>query len=564
VVLVCAPLVSIVYRVMGKGAQKRSLAVQESTGSLTGLAAENYSAQAVVKIFGLQQREAGRFRRGSNRLFDSERRLSLFGGIFGVSVNLIVTMLRLFVLGFGAWLIVEGHFTVGGLVAFLGIMGEVLSPVTILTTIGQEVQAATGALVRINEVLDATPEPDATDRPVLAPLATEVRLVDLTFSYTSERRVLDNVNAVIPAGKRVAFVGPSGSGKSTVLQLLMRLYDPDEGSVLFDGVDITDVQLDSLRGQLGVVFQDSFLFNTSVKENIALGHEGASDDEIRWAAEAAEVHDFIESMPRGYSTVVGERGGLLSGGQRQRLAIARALVRNPRVLLLDEATSALDPRTERQITDTLNRIAEGRTTIAITHRLTSVVDYDLIFVIVDGRIVESGTHAELLASQGAFARLWAEQTGQPLPTEAELDIAAALARVSIFSHLDAGGLQAVASRMTSGQLNPGDSVPEGGGRLLMVARGRAVVRAPSVGGEMQVSAELEPGDVFGLSALLGSEVGLQLEAVEPVTLLVLGDEAIAGIAATYPTVASALVGGAGGPVVPAAGRRLSRATFVGR
>lgn len=412
-VLAGSPVVALVYRKMRAGARQRSLTVQEESGRLMGVASENIEAQPVVKIFGLHAREQDRFERTSQRVYRAEKRLSLFSGLFGLSVNTVVTVLRLTVLGLGAWMILEGHFTIGGLVAFLGTMGEVLSPVTILTGLGQELQAATGSLVRINEILDAAPEVvDEPGAPVLAPLDREIRFDAVSFSYVQERRTLRELDAVIVAGSRVAFVGPSGSGKSTVLRLLMRLHDPDEGTISIDGHDIGQVRLDSLRGQVGVVFQDTFLFNTTVRENIALGRPGASDAEVEAAARMAEVDAFVADLPRGYDTPVGERGAQLSGGQRQRVAIARALIRNPRLLLLDEATSALDPRTERQIVTTLEKVSSGRTTVAITHRLTSVVDYDQIFVLVDGEIVERGTHKELVAAAGAYARLWAEQTGE--------------------------------------------------------------------------------------------------------------------------------------------------------
>ena len=239
IVLVGVPLVAVVYRTMAAGAQKRGLAVQQDTGALMGVAAENYAAEPVVKMFALQGRERDRFGRLGERLFRSERRLNLFGGMFGLSVNLIVTVLRLAVLGLGSWLILQGEFTLGGLVAFLGIMGEVLSPVTVLTSVGQMVQAATGALHRISEVLDEQPELDEQAGAVtLPPLSREITLSGVGFSYNAERQVLNGVGAVIPAGCRAAFVGPSGSGKSTILQLIMRLYDPDEGGIYIDGYDL--------------------------------------------------------------------------------------------------------------------------------------------------------------------------------------------------------------------------------------------------------------------------------------------------------------------------------------
>jgi len=563
IVLLGAPLIAFVYKAMAKGAQKRSIAVQEETGAVLNVASENYGAQAVVKAFGLQLREIGRFRQASDRLFDREVKLQLFGGLFGVSVNMIVTAMRLFILGLGAWLIFHDHLTIGGLVAFMGLMGETLSPVTVLTGIGQQIQASTGALVRINEVLDA--EPEVVERPdvrELPPMSRDLCLRGVSFSYTSERLTIDDVNVEITAGQRVAFVGPTGAGKSSILQLLMRFYDPDEGAVLLDGVDLRDGTVASLRSQLGVVFQDTFLFNATVRENIALGNPIATDAEIEQAARSAELHDFVMTLPRGYETLVGERGGRLSGGQRQRLSIARALLRDPRILLLDEATSALDPRTERMISDTLERVGEGRTTVAVTHRLTSITTYDRIFVIVAGKVVEHGRHDELVALGGVYAQLWAEQTSGVMPAEAPFDIGGALARTPLFEGLDPAALAEIAGRMRAQDLPPGGTIAEGAGRLAIIRRGRGTVLAPDFTGEPAAVAEIGPGDAFGLSALLGDERGYELRAIDPMALLVLDDEAIRGLAGTHPSVALALEGRRVQAAVPAGGTRLSRLTMA--
>ena len=563
IVLFGAPLVGLVYRTMSAGAQQRSIAVQEQLSSLLALSAENYGAQPVVKAFALEAREKLRFGRASDRLFLAERRLSLFGGLFGLSVNMIVTALRIGVLALGAWLILHGHLTIGGLVAFMSLMGEALSPVTVLTGIGQQIQASTGALTRINVILDA--EPDVVDDEAaapLAPLAREIRLAGVGFSYSPERRTLDQLDVTIPRGSRVAFVGPTGAGKSSALQLLMRFYDPDEGAVLFDDRDVRDAPVESLRAQLGVVFQDTFLFDTTIRENIAMGRPGATDQEVEDAARAAEVHDFIIGLPRSYDTLVGERGSRLSGGQRQRIAIARALVRDPAVILLDEATSALDPRTERLINDTLERVASGRTTIAVTHRLTSITDFDRIFVLVEGRLAEAGTHDELVARAGVYASLWSEQTGAAvMAAAAPFDLHGALARVPLFADLDPAGHDDVAARLVSADLAAGAVLAEGGGQLAIVRRGRARVLVPGLDGQWTTLAELRPGDSFGLAALLGQQRGAVLRAEEPVVLLLLADEALAALATKYPSVATALEGRVRPAVAPAGGQRLSRLTM---
>ena len=435
------------------------------------MASENYGAQAVVKAFGLEGSERDRFGQASERLFAKEVKLQLFGGLFGLSVNMIVTVLQVTVLGLGSWLILHDRLTIGGLVAFSTVMGQVISPVTSLTGLGQQIQASTGSLLRINEVIDTVPDiADSPSAAELAPLAREVRFDHVDFSYTPQRSTLEDVSCVIPAGTRVAFVGPTGAGKSSVLQLIMRFYDVDDGAVLFDGHDARDVTLSSLRGQLGVVFQDTFLFDTTLarehRDGQARRHR-RRDRSRRARRRAARLRR--RPCRAGYNTLVGERGGRLSGGQRQRLAIARALLRDPRVLLLDEATSALDPRTERLISDTLERVGEGRTTIAVTHRLTSITGYDQIFVMSAGHLVERGTHAELVALAGVYAELWAEQTGGIAAVEAPFDAISALSAVSFFSGLSRDELASAAARLRSVDLPAGRAAR----RELRHARDRA-------------------------------------------------------------------------------------------
>ena len=383
--------------------------------------------------------------------------------------------------------------------------------------------------------------PAATELP---PVTREVRLDNVGFSYTAQRTTLEGVSCVIPAGTRVAFVGPTGAGKSSVLQLIMRFYDVDDGALLFDGHDAREVTVASFRGQLGVVFQDTFLFDTTLGENIAMGKPGASEAEIEAAARAAELHDFVQTLPRGYNTLVGERGGRLSGGQRQRLAIARALLRNPRILVLDEATSALDPRTERLISDTLERVGEGRTTIAVTHRLTSITNYDQIFVMSAGHLVERGTHAELLALDGVYAELWGEQTGG---IAADRSAVRRGGRTLGRDHLLRPHARRARGRRV--QAPSRSSFPrardshENSGMLAIVRKGRPRVFAPGLDGQLMPAAALQPGDAFGLSALLGAETGAELVAEEPVELLVLDSDSLAALAAIHPSVAAALMGG---------------------
>ncbi|MDO8361768.1 MAG: ABC transporter transmembrane domain-containing protein [Actinomycetota bacterium] len=521
IILLGAPVVAVIYKAMSAGARRKSTAVQEDSSTLFTVAAENYQAQAVVKVFDLGDRERTRFAHATSRLFRSQKRMALFSELFGASVNVFVTLLRLGVMGFGAWLIFQGEFSVGGLVAFLGVVGEVLGPVTGLVGLGQGFQEASGALARVQEVLDLQPErPADPERPVLAPFTDRLELRDVRFLYNGRHLALDGIDLTIRAGSRVAFVGPSGSGKSTIMRLLMRLDDPSSGELLVDGVPLPTVQLGSWRRQLGVVMQDSFLFDMTVRENIAIGAPAADDAAVRRAAATAEVDEFATRLPRGFETMVGERGAALSGGQRQRVAIARAVVRDPRLLLLDEATSALDPHTERQIADTLQRLAVGRTTIAVTHRLASVADYDQIFVVAAGRIAEQGTHTQLLAAHGLYAELWAEQN-EPVPTPG-FDPVAALSRVAVFANLPTGVLGSLVGAMQQLRLEPGDRLPEAD-QLVFVAAGTADVEVPH-GQRRIATARLQVGDAFGLARALGVDSSSELVAVEPTTVALLAGD----------------------------------------
>jgi ABC-type multidrug transport system fused ATPase/permease subunit len=556
VTVIAAPIIGVVYRVMSAGAQRRSFSLQQQLGAVSSIATENLAAQPVVKAFGLEQRERARLSQASDNLFRSALRLNVFTGAFTVSVELITTVLAILVLALGAWLIIHHHLTIGGLVAFTAILDRVLIPATALADIGGQIQTSSGALIRINEVLEAAPElVETADAVALPRLQRALELRNVSFSYSAQRQVLSDINVEIPAGSRVAFVGPSGAGKSSIIALLLRFADPDSGAMLVDGVDVRRGTLASLRGQIGVVLQQTFLFNASVRENIGLGSPHATAAEIEHAARQASLVDVLESLPEGSETVVGERGGRLSGGQAQRVAIARAVVRDPAILVLDEATSALDPRTERGVTETLKRAGAGRTTIAVTHRLASVRDYDAIFVMAEGRIVERGTHAELLAVQGKYAELWLEQTEGVTPASA--DLCADLARLPLFAALGPDELTLVEDSLQPLALGPGERLSESDQRLAIVARGRGRVLVPGVGNQGLVSvAELGPGQAFGLSALLGEPTGAVLEASAALTVLCLDTDRLDMLVERLPAVAAALRGNQATVVSPVRGRRL--------
>lgn len=321
---------------------------------------------------------------------------------------------------------------------------------------------------------------------------------------------LDSVDVEFRAREFTAIMGPSGSGKSTVVSLLARYWDPNEGRVIFDGHDLRDVTLESLRGQIGLVFQDTSIFDTTLRENIGLSKPGATDTEIESAARAAHLESYIAQLPAGYDTVLGERGVRMSGGQRQRLAIARALLRDPRVLILDEATSALDAQTEREILDTLAEVAQGRTTVSITHRLAFAAKADRILVLSDGELVEEGTPAELLAAGGLYAKLYREQMGQPGgATVVRVGIEGARLRaIPLFSGLSDDALSALGEQVMRERYGGGeDIVRQGdpGDTLYIIHKGQVdVLLSDEAGNERRVNT-LNEGDYFGEMALLAGE-----------------------------------------------------------
>ena len=328
-----------------------------------------------------------------------------FGQAVLITVGLVAVML-LAAIGVQA-----GELTVGDFVLVNAYMIQITMPLNFLGTVYREIRQA---LVDMRQMFDLLDEPsEVRDRPNAPALKVDrgrVRLEAVSFSYDPDRQILRNVNIDVPAGQTIAIVGPSGSGKSTIGRLLFRFYDVTGGALSIDGQDVRDVTQDSLHQAIGVVPQDTVLFNDTIYYNIAYGREDATHDEIIDAARDAQIHDFIMSLPDQYDTRVGERGLKLSGGEKQRVGIARTLLKNPPILLLDEATSALDSETEHEIQDALERAGRGRTVITIAHRLSTVLNADRIVVLENGAVVESGSHEELLKRKGRYLDLWTLQS----------------------------------------------------------------------------------------------------------------------------------------------------------
>ncbi|MGD9892068.1 MAG: ABC transporter ATP-binding protein [Dehalococcoidia bacterium] len=412
VALAGTPLFFVSGRWLGPATAQASRTRQERFSDVTATLQENLAARSVVSAFGLQDQMIGHFTDRLNALFRAALRVTFLASLYGVSANSIAAAIQLTVLGAGGWLVTGGDVSIGTLFVFLALIAQIVGPVQSVSGIIQSLHQASGAMDRVDELLNARPA--IRDHPNARPfrrLSGAIHFENVSFAYGAGEPALHALTLTIPAGSSVALVGQSGSGKSTIVSLLMRFYDPRQGRITFDGVDLRDGRLASLRWQIGVVFQDTVLFNISIRENIRLAHPAASDAEVEAAARAAEIHDAIARMPDRYDSLVGEGGNRLSGGERQRVAIARAIIRNPALLLLDEATSALDPATDAAVSSTLHRLARGRTTVSVTHRLAGASTADQIFVLDRGCLVEQGTHIELLRHGGRYAWMWHQQNG---------------------------------------------------------------------------------------------------------------------------------------------------------
>jgi len=415
VALLVFPLTLIGPRILTPKAVQANYEQKQNESALLGMVQENVAAQAVIKAFSLQRKMFGFFKFRNDETRHRIASATFLSTMVERTVTISVLLLHLVVLAIGAYLATKGQITIGTFVTFESAFWEVSYNIAhVMHFIPVSISSA-AAIRHMQELLDEpTRGADRPGAPDLPRVTHDITFDRVTFQYEgSQTPVLDNLSLKLDVGKRIAIVGPSGSGKSTLLNLILRLYVPDEGRVTIDGVDVRKVTLDSLRRSMAVVFQENMLFNMSIRENIRLGKEGATDAEVEEAAKKAEIHRYIMSLPQRYDTPVGERGDTLSGGQRQRIAIARAVIRNPSVLLLDEATSALDQTTEAAINRTLLKVAKGRTMIWSTHRLSSVVEMDEIIVISGGRAIERGSHAELLARNGTYRTLWNDQTHQP-------------------------------------------------------------------------------------------------------------------------------------------------------
>lgn len=381
---------------------------QEKMADISSLLQETFSGIRIVKAFTAERHEAERFEKRNHLYFRNTMKAARVSELTPSLMEFIGAVGAAFIIWAGGYQVIRGEMTPGSFMSFLAACWLMYAPIRSISAANNTIQQSLAAVERVFQVLDTESERHfEAERKVLPPFSREVRFEGVSFYYPEGTEpALDGIDLTVTSGEIVALVGLSGAGKTTLVNLIPRFFEPTQGSITIDGMNIRDVTLDSLRGQIGIVSQDTVLFDDTVASNIAYGRSDASMEAIRDAAESAYAHLFIERLPQGYDTVIGERGVRLSGGERQRLAIARALLRNPPILILDEATSNLDAESEQIIQKALARLLTGRTTFVIAHRLSTVMNAHRILVIENGRIIETGRHEELLQKGGVYKRLY--------------------------------------------------------------------------------------------------------------------------------------------------------------
>lgn len=506
------PWIILAPRTTTARVHKASEALREDEKNVLGVLRENLSSQAIVRAFSLEQMGLTAFRKRNDILSRSMMRAGLLSAFMDRFTGTGILAIHTFLLALSAWLTFEKEMTPGTLIALQMLAVTLSNSLLFIVEYVPSISEARDAWGRIEEIIKA-PQ-GVADRPearFLPPLQTEIVFSHVDFSYDDDgaaHKALADIKARIPRGTFVAFVGPSGSGKSTILNLLMRFYDPGAGFIAIDGHDLRAVTQTSLRAHMGMVLQENFVFNMSVRENIRLGKPDASEEAITDAARAAGLHEWIMALPMGYASPAGEQGVRFSPVQMQRLAIARAILRDPEILLLDEATSALDQADEVAVNETLRAAARGRTVVSVTHRLSTVAEADHIFVFDQGAIVEQGSHYELLAADGMYANLWRKQAGFTFSADGRhVDVDAhRLKAFPILETLDEDKLAELAPFFATETFQPGRDIVrqnDPGDKFYIIARGKVEVwRTEEQSGNTKRVAVLHDGDFFGEITLI--------------------------------------------------------------
>ena len=406
-ILILAPLLALFARVFGRKLKKLSTEIQDKLAISTTILEENISCYQIVKSFVRDQLESIRFSKAIEESFISARKRVIISAFFGPSIGFIAFSTSLVLLWYGGREVITGEISPGELIAFILYATIIAGPMGSFARMYTRLQEGLGASKRLFELLDT--HSDVLNLPnaqIMPPISGRVEFNETCFHYRKDREILKNISFNIDPGQTVALVGPSGAGKTTLIRLLHRFYDPTKGEIRVDGILLKNVEISSYWKQIGIVPQETILFGGSIEMNIKYAKEDATENEIIAAAKAANAHKFITECPEGYQTIVGEKGIRLSAGQRQRIAIARVILKNPRILILDEATSALDNESEILIQEALERLMKNRTSIVIAHRLSTIHNAEKILVMDDGAIIETGTHSELIKQKGLYHRLY--------------------------------------------------------------------------------------------------------------------------------------------------------------
>ncbi|MGJ7913332.1 ABC transporter ATP-binding protein [Neobacillus sp. LXY-1] len=416
IVIVTLPLSFISITKIAKKSQGYFMGQQKALGELNGHVEEMYTGHKVIKVFGREKQSIEKFEESNEALYQSAWKAQFMAGLIMPLMGFINNIGYVLVSVAGGILVTKKTIEIGDVQAFIQYARQFSQPITQTANIANVIQSTIASAERVFEILDETEEiPETVNAKVISAPRGEVSFDHVSFSYKEEEPLIEDMNIEVKPGQRVAIVGPTGAGKTTMINLLMRFYEINSGKILIDGIDTRDLKREDLRGLFGMVLQDTWLFNSTIRDNIAYGKEGASEEEIISAAEAANADHFIRTLPDGYDTVLNEEASNISQGQKQLLTIARAILANPSILILDEATSSVDTRTEVQIQKAMDRLMNDRTSFVIAHRLSTIRDADLILVMNHGRVIEKGTHEELLAMDGFYADLYNSQfTGKQI------------------------------------------------------------------------------------------------------------------------------------------------------